>query len=314
MRHPGLARFSHWPAERAWNTRPHRYPLAGGVLANSRRPSRPITLTLPVATIEALAAVDADLSRAIVRLVQTGVRRRHAAAELATFGRRAVIVVNASKALERRIGIDLVPLPDGRALISFEDATTPDVVELRIEDALEDPGLSPADRAEFDAILEILKTARRSGDVAVLRRNIIVLEGRRRLRSGGPAPRAPRSPHHQSTRKEYQVNSLKTLGVAGAATLVMLAAAAERRKPPPPPSPAAPTVQAPALEAPAADTQLDTLRPDPDGAQRLVRPDRRAHLRVPDLRQQRVHQRERVERAGVRVERQRDRRAGRQAA
>src|SRR5687768_1913982 len=99
-------------------------------------PSRPITLTLPVATIEALAAAD-----------------------IATFGRRAIIVVNASKALESRIGIDLVPLPDGRALISFEDATTPDAVELRIEDALEDTGLPPAERAEFAAILEILKTA-----------------------------------------------------------------------------------------------------------------------------------------------------------
>ena len=37
-------------------------------------PSRPVTLTLPVATIEALAAVDSDLSRAIVRVVQAKVR------------------------------------------------------------------------------------------------------------------------------------------------------------------------------------------------------------------------------------------------
>lgn len=143
-------------------------------------PSRPVTVTLPVATIEALAAIDPDLSRAIVRSVHPAGRRRgHAVAELSRFGRRAVIVVNASRALERRIGIDLVPLPDGRALISFEDDTTPDAVELRIEDALEDPDLAAADRTEFQAILEILKSARRSGDVAVLRRNIIVLEGRR---------------------------------------------------------------------------------------------------------------------------------------
>jgi CRP-like cAMP-binding protein len=159
-------------------------------------PSRPITVTLPVATIEALARVDPDLSRAIVRVAQREVRRGHAAAELTTFGRRAVIVVNASKALEQRIGIDLVPLPDGRALISFEDATTPDAVELRIEDALEDAGLSTADRAEFAAILEILKTARRSGDVAVLRRSIIVLEGRR---PRAPARRARRAPNSLST-------------------------------------------------------------------------------------------------------------------
>lgn len=88
-------------------------------------PSRPVTLTLPVETIEALTAVDADLSRAVVRIAQSEVRHRHAAAELATFGRRAIIIVNASRALERRIGMHLVPLPDGRALISFEETTTP---------------------------------------------------------------------------------------------------------------------------------------------------------------------------------------------
>jgi hypothetical protein len=162
-------------------------------------PSRPVTLTLPVETIEALTAIDGDLSRAIVRIAKPGARRRHAAAELATFGRRAVIIVNASRALERRIGVDLVPLPDGRALISFEEHTTPDTLELRIEDALEDPGLSPADRETFEAILEILRTARRSGDVAILRRNIIVLEGRRRPRSTTRRSRLPHNakPKHQ---------------------------------------------------------------------------------------------------------------------
>ena len=163
-------------------------------------PSRPVTLTLPVETIEALTALDGDLSRAVVRLAQSDVRHRHAAAELATFGRRAVIVVNASRALERRVGVDLVPLPDGRALISFEEHTTPDTLELRIEDALEDSGLSPTDRETFEAILEILRTARRSGDVAVLRRNIIVLEGRSRPRPGTRPSRLP----HNRTKPKHQ--------------------------------------------------------------------------------------------------------------
>ena len=147
-------------------------------------PSRPVTVTLPVDTIEGLAEIDGDLSRAIVRLVGQETGQRHAAAELATFGRRAVIVVYASRALERRTGVDLVPLPDGRALISFEDSTTPAAFELRIEDALEDAALADTDRHVFEGILEILKTARRSGDVALLRRTIIVLEGRRPQRSG----------------------------------------------------------------------------------------------------------------------------------
>jgi hypothetical protein len=57
------------------------------------------------------------------------------------------------------------------------------------------------------------------------------------------------------------VKLLKTLGVAGAAALVMVVAACGEKKTATAPTPAAPTVQAPALEAPAADTQLDTLRP-----------------------------------------------------
>ena len=167
-------------------------------------PSRPVTLTLPVETIEALTAVDGDLSRAVVRIAQSEVRHRHAAAELVTFGRRAIIIVNASRALERRIGIHLVPLPDGRALISFEETTTPDALELRIEDALEDPGLPPADRETFESILEILKNARRSGEVAMLRRNIIVLEGRSRPRSRA---RSSGRPPHSTKPKKHQRSS-----------------------------------------------------------------------------------------------------------
>ena len=163
-------------------------------------PSRPVTLTLPVETIDALTALDSDLSRAIVRIVQPELHRRPARAELATFGRRAVIIVNASRTLERRVGVDLVPLPDGRALISFEEQTTPDALELRIEDALEDPDLSRTDRETFEGILEILKTARRSGEVAVLRRNIIVLEGR----TPSPAGRRRSRPERRTKQQKHQ--------------------------------------------------------------------------------------------------------------
>lgn len=164
-------------------------------------PSRPVTLTLPVETIDALAALDPDVSRAIVRLAQSESRRHHAAAELATYGRRAVIVVHPSRALARRTGVDLVPLPDGRALISFEESMTPDSVELRIEDALADPELARADRETCQGILEILRTARRSGDVAILRRNIIVLEGHTRRSS---SPRSSRAPRHDAHSKHQR--------------------------------------------------------------------------------------------------------------
>ena len=139
-------------------------------------PSRAVTLTLPEATISTLSAIDADLSRAIVRLTQEqSPRRAHKAAELATYGRHAVIVVRPTPTLKQRTGVDLVPLPDGRALISFDRPTTIEGLELTIADALDDPRLHRADRAVFEAIGDILRTARRSSDVVMLQKTIIVL-------------------------------------------------------------------------------------------------------------------------------------------
>ena len=189
-----MAGIWHWPACRSMDAPISLIAPRRGRPRKFAGPSRPITLTLPVETIEALSVLDRDLSRAIVRLVRPEARRRHAAAELATFGRRAVIVVTNSRALERRIGVDLVPLSDGRSLIAFKNDITPDTLELRLEDALEDRSLTAADRGAFEAILEILRRSRRSGNVAVLRRNIIVLEGRAHARvSRDVGPLRPRT-------------------------------------------------------------------------------------------------------------------------
>jgi len=141
------------------------------------RPSRAVTLTLPDDVIEALSKIDADLSRAVVRLAQPELAKRpHPPAELATFGRHAVIVVNPTRTLEQRTGVSLVPLSDGRALISFDEPLSVAQLELRIQDAIEDPRLSRADAAVFETIGRLLRDARHSRGVAVQQRHIIVLE------------------------------------------------------------------------------------------------------------------------------------------
>src|SRR4051794_31185116 len=143
-------------------------------------PSRPVTLTLPEHVIDALSAVDGDLSRAIVRLARPiPARRPHPPAELATFGRYSVIVINPSRTFEKRTGVNLLHLPDGRALISFDRSMTIPGLELLIADALEDRALPKGDRAVFEAIAGILKSSRRSANVALLQRHVIVLETRR---------------------------------------------------------------------------------------------------------------------------------------
>jgi hypothetical protein len=146
-------------------------------------PSRAVTLTLPEHVIDALGAIDTDLSRAVVRLAlpEAG-QRKHEPAELATFGRHAVIVVTPSRSLERQAGVTLVPLPDGRALISFEQPTTVSDLELHLDDALRSGRLSSADRTVFEAIAGILRSARHSRTVALRQRHIIVLEATRPVR------------------------------------------------------------------------------------------------------------------------------------
>jgi hypothetical protein len=140
-------------------------------------PSRAVTLTLPETVLETLLAIDPDPSRAVVQLARRrGSSNGRAVAELAVFGGRAVISVRPTPSLERRTGVKLVPLPDGRALISFDDAKTIAEIELMLYDALDDPDLPNEDRKVFEAIATILKDARRSSDVQLINRSIIVLE------------------------------------------------------------------------------------------------------------------------------------------
>jgi hypothetical protein len=82
--------------------------------------------------------------------------------------------------------------PDGRALISFERC---DVAELEptIADAGRRSSAARADQATFKAIEQILRAARRSKDITLQQRSIIVLESRRRPRTASPGPRAHRS-------------------------------------------------------------------------------------------------------------------------
>lgn len=142
-------------------------------------PSRAVTLTLPEHVIKALGSVDLDLSRAIVRVTPAPNAAGPQPAELSRFGRHAVIVINPTRTLAKRTGVELVPLPDGRALISFPHSTTVAELELLLEDALDDRQLSTADKAIFEAVVGILREARRSHDVVLLQRSIVVLENRR---------------------------------------------------------------------------------------------------------------------------------------
>jgi hypothetical protein len=172
-------------------------PLLAGFRRSRGRPrkfadaSRAVTLTLPDSVIATLRGIHHDLSQAIVRLTQRNrSRTRRKGADLMVFGKRAVITIRPTPSLEMHAGVQLVPLPDGRALISFADPTSLAALQLSIADALDDADMPAADRQVYEHLGRILRDARRSDRVTLAQRHIIVLESARGARTNGKRPAA----------------------------------------------------------------------------------------------------------------------------
>lgn len=150
------------------------------------RPSRAVTLTLPEDVIGRLTAIDEDLGRAVVRMALPlkGAAAPLPPAELSKYGDSAVIVVKRTSALEQIPGVTLVPLPDGRALISLDDTMSLSDFELKLRDVIDETaGGELRDRAALASIAEILKTARRTRGITVHLRSIIVLQSNNHRRA-----------------------------------------------------------------------------------------------------------------------------------
>jgi len=92
--------------------------------------------------------------------------------------------VNPAKALKRLAGVQLVPVGNGRALISLEHPHSIPQLELSVRDAIDGGGMSAGERQTLEAIAEILRQARRSRGVTLEERTIIVLQSKRQRRSG----------------------------------------------------------------------------------------------------------------------------------
>jgi hypothetical protein len=148
------------------------------------RPSRAVTVTLPEDVLTRLGVLDADLGRAIVTLVERRARRVRAVkpAEMTTYGRHAVIIVTPVNALKRIAGVQLVPIGNGRALISLERAHSIPEFELGLGDALARGDVTDSERQTLGAIADILRQTRRSSRVTLEERTIIVFETKRQRR------------------------------------------------------------------------------------------------------------------------------------
>jgi hypothetical protein len=141
------------------------------------RPSRTITVTLPDDVLEALAGLDSDVGRAIVRLAMPlGRDHQHPGVEVTTFGSRAVIVVSPTRVLSGMTGVELVPLADGRSLIALDEGMSEPQFELAVRDALDSPGVTALDRSLLEQLAAVLQDARRTGTL-MLRRIIVLHSG-----------------------------------------------------------------------------------------------------------------------------------------
>ncbi len=146
------------------------------------RPARAVTVTLPEDTLTRLSAIHADVGSAIVNLVERKTPDRMQPirpAEIARYGNHAVIVVTPSRALKRLRGVQLVPIGDGRALISLLPSVSVSALELQVRDALERQDVHVREREALTAIADILRRGRASRDLTFQARTIIVLAARR---------------------------------------------------------------------------------------------------------------------------------------
>ena len=144
---------------------------------------------MPEDVLVRLNAVDADLGRAIVAVAERdrpARRQPMRAAEIAAYGRHAVIIVTPLKVLKRLPGVELVPVGNGRCLISLDRTSSIPQLELAIRDAID---RTDGDRTERDALLaiaDLLRQARVERGITLRERTIIVLESHRNRSSRRP--------------------------------------------------------------------------------------------------------------------------------
>lgn len=156
------------------------------------RAARAVTVTLPEDVIDRLSAINLDISRAIVQLAETRAPRRvlPAPVEVSEYGHGALIVVSPVAALKRMPGVELIPLSDGRALISLEQGASLGDLELAVRDALDDGTNSASDKTALTGVVTILRRARKTPGGALRKRTIIVVEPSRRGRKASSSRRA----------------------------------------------------------------------------------------------------------------------------
>jgi hypothetical protein len=142
----------------------------GGRPAKFGEPSRPITVTLPLRILDALASLDADRAKAIVKSVEftlstspTDPLDPTPILELPIDDDEALLAVADNRLLRRIPWLSLIEVAPGRHLISLKAGTPLEKLEVTLGDFLDAPGdATPAEINFIARLLERLRTPRRN--------------------------------------------------------------------------------------------------------------------------------------------------------
>lgn len=152
---------------------------AGGRPAKFGEPSRPVTVTLPLRILDALAGIDSDRSKAIVKSVETALGGADAVPdpvlELPLNDREALLAISNSRLLRRIPWLTLIEISPGRHLISLEAGTPLEKLEVTLGDILDAPG--DATPAELELVRQLLHNLRAPRRNRTLRPEAILIVG-----------------------------------------------------------------------------------------------------------------------------------------
>ena len=151
--------------------RPERKP-SGGRPPKYDEPSRPITLTLPESTLEALSQIDEDRVRAIVKLASAVGGRAGGNKPLVEVVNMVpgagLLVIGPSKALRRIPFLHLVEVAPARYLLAMNPGNDFRALELALQDVLEDvPAGDDRERRLIGELLDRIRMLRRADLVSM---------------------------------------------------------------------------------------------------------------------------------------------------
>lgn len=139
---------------------------SGGRPRKFGEPSRPVTVTLPESTLQALAEVDPDRATAIVRLAGGAGNTPKASTRLARIvdiGKgRSVIIVASSRCLKKIPFLHLIETSPGEFLLALQSGHDFKNLELAVRDELDElPASEERERALLSALLKCFACTRK---------------------------------------------------------------------------------------------------------------------------------------------------------